>query len=60
MTKVEYLKNKIDEGLKRCKSNNIAIYCGRITKSQKEKLSKWYDVEREPFGFVKFTKKGDL
>ena len=56
MTKIVYLKNKIDEGLKRCKSNNIAICC-YVTKCEEKKLSKWYDVEREMFGYIKFTKK---
>jgi len=59
MTKIVYLKNEIDKRLKRCRAKNIAICC-YITKPEEKKLSKWYKIERELFGFIKFTKKEDL
>ncbi len=59
MIKVLYLKNRIEESFKRYRVGIVSVYCGRLTKLEIERLSKWFIVEREPLGYVKFTRKED-
>ena len=57
LTKISYLKNIIDEKLKRTGLNNVAFSMRFLGKNEEEELSKWYVITREPLGFVKFEKR---
>ena len=52
-----YIKNIIDEKLKRTGLNNVAFSMRFLGKSEEKELSRWYVITLEPCGFVNFEKR---
>ena len=53
MNRITFLCNRIEKALERTGSNNIA-FCIRLNKKDEEKLSEFYEITRECFGYIKF------
>ena len=57
MTKISYLKNIVDDKLKRTGLNNAAFSMRFLGKAEEKELARWYVITREPCGFVNFEKR---
>jgi len=57
LTKISYLKNIVDDKLKRTGLNNAAFSMRFLGKNEEKELSRWYVITLEPCGFVKFEKR---
>ena len=57
LTTITYLKNIIDEKLKKTGLDHAAFSMRFLGKNEEKELARWYVITRESCGFVNFEKR---